>query len=207
MKKLLLTSTLLVLGIAGALAQGTVNFLNSTTLMPDGIDRWVYLDRVGGTKLVGTNYVAELWFAKSAAGVVLPENQLGTAASGTGTLVVTPNGGARFRTPTTTVPGTWNGSTRTLAGTVAGDVVTMQVRVWNFGPGGGQTFATFSEAVAGGGITGKSDPFNYDVPAATATSDKFAMINMRAFALVPEPSAIALGVLGIGALVLFRRRK
>jgi hypothetical protein len=32
------------------------------------------------------------------------------------------------------------------------------------------------------------------------------MLNFRAF-VVPEPSTIALGVLGLGALLLFRRRK
>jgi hypothetical protein len=32
------------------------------------------------------------------------------------------------------------------------------------------------------------------------------MVNFRAFA-VPEPSTVALGVLGLGALLLFRRRK
>jgi hypothetical protein len=35
----------------------------------------------------------------------------------------------------------------------------------------------------------------------------FLMANFRAFAVVPEPSTIALGVLGLGALLLFRRRK
>lgn len=204
MKKLLLTSTLLTLGVAGALAQGTANFLNSASLFTDGIDRFVYLDRVGGTKLTGTNYVAELWFTATTAGVVQPEGQLTTSAQGTGTLVVTPNGGARFRSPTTTVPGTWNGSTRTLPGTTAGagQVVTMQVRVWNFA-----AFPTFADAKNAGAVVGVSDPFNYNVPAATDPPAAFTLTGLRAFALVPEPSAIALGVLGIGALVLFRRRK
>lgn len=59
----------------------------------------------------------------------------------------------------------------------------------------------------GGGAGGVGTTFEYTKgnsipPSPTDT----LMINFRGFA-VPEPSTIALGVLGLGALLLFRRRK
>jgi hypothetical protein len=74
---------------------------------------------------------------------------------------------------------------------VAGGTATM-LEVWVFNSG---VFA------------GKSAPFSYTPPtsATPAPSDLF-MNNFRGF-VVPEPSTIALGVLGLGALLVFRRRK
>jgi hypothetical protein len=52
-----------------------------------------------------------------------------------------------------------------------------------------------------------SAPFDYTQPPPPNSPTDFLMTGFRAFAVVPEPSAIALGVLGLGALLMFRRRK
>lgn len=57
-------------------------------------------------------------------------------------------------------------------------------------------------------LRGESATFNLILPGATGGSAN--MVGLQSFNLhtaIPEPSVIALGVLGIGALVLFRRRK
>jgi hypothetical protein len=206
MKKLLLVSTLMVIGVSGALAQGTVAFDNRAAQFPDGttVDRFVYSDVIGGTKLVGTNFVAQLWFG---IGLDLAADALTQTATGGTAPATSAPGAARFRTPTTTLPGTWSQGTRTLPGTdinnPATKSVTMQVRVWDLAAA-----ATFADAKAQGARYGESAPFNYTLMVSTPPSPTDTlMLNLRAFALVPEPSSIALGVLGIGALVLFRRRK
>jgi hypothetical protein len=185
MKKLI---PLLVLlgGTVTGFSQGTVAFLNNVTFKT-AADRLVYADTVGGTKLTGTPYVAELYVGSSAASL-----QPVTASI------------AKFRSSTTPQPGTWN----FLAGTVAlpgfniGDTATLCVRVFDL-----TKFATYEAALAGGGVTGSSQTFTYTVPPAGSLPNEYYMDALRAFALVPEPSAIALGVLGIAGLLLIRRRK
>ena len=80
----------------------------------------------------------------------------------------------------------------------------MQVRVWDH-----TRFVTYADAVAGGGVTGESLRFTYTTSSSpTPPPSDLVLLNLRAFALnVPEPSTIALGVLGLGSLLLFRRRK
>jgi hypothetical protein len=198
MKKLLLTTAFLALGIVGVFAQGTVNFNNTATLFADSatVDRFIYDSQ--GAKLTGTNWVAELWFK---AGGGQTADSLTEIAVGTGSSVVGA-GGARFRVPTTTLPGTWAGGNRTLGGVPIGDTATLQVRVWDI-----NAFATYALAVRDGGVYGNSDTFNYTVPPSGSLPAEYTLKGLRTFSLVPEPSAIALGALGLGALVVFRRRK
>jgi hypothetical protein len=91
-----------------------------------------------------------------------------------------------------TIPGVWawDGADRTLS--VANGVdTTLQVRIFD---GAGSLLASsadFTFRNANNSPPAPTDPL---------------MINFRAFA-VPEPSTIALGVLGLGALLLFRRRQ
>src|SRR5882724_10843142 len=51
-------------GIPNASAQGAVNFANVPIAYTDSatVDRFVYADFVGGTKLSGTNWVAQLFY-------------------------------------------------------------------------------------------------------------------------------------------------
>jgi len=85
----------------------------------------------------------------------------------------------------------------------------MQMRVWD---NQGGTVTSWADAVriAAGGNLLIGDSLSFDTPVLGGGSTPPAnLIGLTSFNLhfVPEPSVIALGVLGVGALVLFRRRK
>jgi hypothetical protein len=179
MKKLIPFVVLLV-GVTGALAQ-VVDFNNNRTFTTPG-DRLVR-DSDMTTPLVGTNYVAQLYY--------------GADASSLQPVTSTP---ARFRVETTASPGTWSGGNRTLTGFASGSTVTLVVRAWDANLG------TFDQARAAG-AWGESAAFTYIIPPAGSPPAAFYMENFRGFSLVPEPSVIGLGLIGVGALVWLRRRK
>jgi len=196
MKKTILTLALVALSLGSSFGQGTVNFNNTATTFPDSatVDRKVY--GPNGAALVGVNYAAALYFGSSADSI----NNLATL-NATDTSIT----GARglFRVATTLSPGTWSGGARTLLGTQPGELVFLQVRVWDI-----SLFANYGLAVNAGGITGASDPFQYRISTSpTPPPSDLVMLNLRSFQVVPEPSTIALGVLGLGSLLLFRRKK
>jgi len=177
MKKLI-PFLVLVVGTATALAQGTVNFINLGTF-PTTADRNVYLDRADGSAPVPL--VGTNYSVQLYYGADAASLQAHSAAP------------SRFRVTTTGSPGSWSGGTRTLEGFTAGSVVTMQLRAFDNtgGPGAGQ-----------------SAIFTYTIPAAGSPPAQFLMDNFRAFSVVvPEPSVIGLGLIGVGALVWLRRRK
>jgi|SwirhisoilCB1_FD_contig_41_4909897_length_732_multi_1_in_0_out_0_1 hypothetical protein len=184
MKKLIPFLVLLA-GVHGALAQ-TVDFNQNRTF--NTTDNRLVFNADHTTPLVGTNFVAQLQY----------EAQEG-ATSLTPVALVN-----RFRAvPTTDLnAGTWVGATRTLTGRVAGDVVTLQVVAWDQNAG-----ATFDLARAAGGAWGISQPWDYTIPAAGSAVTAFYIHGFRSFSLVPEPSVIGLGLIGIGALFMLRRRK
>jgi hypothetical protein len=197
MKKLITILTLTVVGVSVAFAQGKISFRNQASAFTDSatVDRFVYFGMVttpADTQrlVVGTNYIAQLYYG---IGQGLAEGALDLRAAP-----------APFRVTTTASRGSWNGADRTLPGTApgTGQHITAQVRVWDILAG-----PDYDSAV--GGLRGTSVPFDYIVPDnGTTDLTQFAMSGLRAFALVPEPSTIALGLVGgIGALLLFRRRK
>jgi hypothetical protein len=195
MKKLLASVALALIGVQAAFSQGQVNFANSTaTFGNDGIDRYVYSDVVGGTRMSGTNYVAAIYWGTAA-------GNLDNFAVRSLTDTTLPSAVGAFRVGTSASIGTWVGGARFFIGAGIGDTVNLQIRVWDI-----TRFATYADALGQGGITGHSDTFSFLIPASTDTAG-LAMKNLRAFALVPEPSTIALGVLGLGSLLLFRRKK
>ncbi|HXJ74307.1 MAG TPA: PEP-CTERM sorting domain-containing protein [Candidatus Dormibacteraeota bacterium] len=89
----------------------------------------------------------------------------------------------------------------TFDGIGIGETSMLQVRVWDRAK-----FRSFEEAVVGGEY-GASQPFNYTVPPMGSTPDKYYMDNLRAFAVIPEPSTTMLGILGAVTLLGVRRRK
>lgn len=197
MKKLIAVA---VLGLAAASswAQGTIDFRNLGVTFKTSHDKLVYLGDVGGTnpKLVGTNYAAGLFFLVGA------DQAIGVPAAG-----IQAGGLALFRALTTTSPGAWLnplsvGNTRILDGVPIGGIATLQVRVWDI-----TKYQTFAQAFARGEY-GWSAPFNYTVPAAGSAPDAYYLNDLHAFAVVvPEPSTIALGVLGVAGFLFLRRRK
>ena len=183
----------LVVWASAAFGQGWVTFQNSGNIFNDRgppPDRLVYFGEVGGEKLVGTNYAAALYYT-------LPDST---------DLIPVPGAIRLFRLPTTTLPGTWN--TQPTAGIILPGVTyysfaptTLQVRVWDI-----QRFETWEAALAGGGLHGESLPFLYFVPYILDHPSLFALNNLRAFAVIPEPSVFGLGLLGVGVWWLLRRR-
>lgn len=179
MNNFILCSALFV-GVTSAVAQGTVDFSNNRTFVTvaDRLVRDYY-----GNPIVGTNYVAQLYYGATSAESLVP-------------VTTAP---ARFRVPTTTSPGTWVGGTRTLNGFGSGTTAVMVVRVWDSGPNGNGTWdqaATRSE----------SSPFSYTVPPVGAPANAFYMEGFRGMT-IPEPSVIGLAVIGAGVLFMLRCRK
>jgi len=195
MKKLFAIAALGLVAVSGW-AQSIVQFQNSVSFV-NVADRSVYSDRVGGTLLAGTNYVVGLWYIPGAGHTEIASPAGGTQAGGTGF----------FRAATSTgTKGQWLnatavGNTRTLDNVAAGTFATLQVRVWDI-----NKYANFAAAFNAGEY-GWSTPFDWKAPVAGDPPSGNFMDNLRAFALVPEPSTIALGVLGAASLLFLRRRK
>src|SRR5947208_2931648 len=120
--KTIASTLLLAVSLCNGSAQGQVTFLNNVAFQtpdPTGGNRLVYgcyTDPINGSKLTGTNYVAEL-YAGASAGSLSP-----LSASI-----------ARFRSSTTLQPGTWNfpAGNVALPGFDIGSTPTLAVRVWD----------------------------------------------------------------------------
>jgi len=201
MKKLIITCCFSIAAFVG-FSQGTVNFNNnvpfgtaSGTPINNHTDRLVYWTD-NSTKLTGTNFVAQLYYASSG-GFNQSEGSL---------VIVDALAPKKFRDPLNAAgfEGTWSGGNKTLANVPIGGNTTLQVRVWD-----GALFGGYQAAVDGNGITGKSITFNYTVPAAGSAAGAFYMEGLQSFTVgnIPEPSTIALGILGAASLLVVRRRK
>jgi len=164
--------------------QNVVDFRNGGITFPTQADRFVYRDQVGGSLLVGSNYVAGLWFVPgddpaSVDGRISPDR--GRQAGRT----------FMFRNQVTTAPGTWlvfpvGTSLFTLDGVDSGAVSTLQVRVWDRA-----RFATFGEAFAAGEY-GASVPFAYTMPAPGSDASSYYMDNLRAFSLGSQGRSLSI---------------
>src|SRR5258705_6331341 len=190
MKKLIPLFVLLA-GAYSALSQGVVWFDNRPAYLPSPPDRAVHMP--GGAPVTGaepgtnvSRFYAQLYYQdNSGAWVAHP--------------VV-----ARFFTSAVNA-GFWNGASRTLvnAGSpAAGQVrpVQMYVVAWDGGVGQA-TVPVFSydQARAGGRLWGTSDIFTYTEEWGTPRgTDSTYMKTFTGFTLVPEPSVIGLGIIGVG---------
>ena len=177
-----------------AFGQGTVAFANSGTFATTA-DRRVY-DPVTCAPLVGTNWVAALYFGPEADKI----DNLAVRSSDDQTLL---SAIARFRDVDSNDPpaGTWSGGNRTLLDVVIGQTLIMQVRVWDM-----SFFATFDDARAMGGFAMESAPFSYIVPS-SLDANALKMDNFRGIApieCVPEPTVFALVACGIGVMLVWR---
>lgn len=179
MKKVILSTTFLIAGTLGILAQGLVDFTNDdTAAWPDAIDRFVYEDFVGGTRVRNSEWKARLFEVGNPVALGDAVNFYGSFPGYEGIYEgIFPNDG-----------------TKRVVGVAQGVSTMLQVAIYD---GQDRLLAT-SPAFE---YTHKIPPVG-QLPAFSDT----LMVNFRAFA-VPEPSTVALGVLGLGALLLFRRRK
>jgi hypothetical protein len=207
MKKLIAIAALGLAAVTGW-SQGTVDFRNGGVTFKTVVNRYVYFGAVGpggGTpvpgstdpnRVTGTSYVAGLWYVVGAdqGANINSGRQVGRTFN--------------FRAATTAEGnrGTWvvaagASPTFTFDDIAIGGSATLQVRVWD-----SAKFQTFEAAVAGNEY-GASAPFNYTVPSAGSPPDAYYLDGLRAFAVIPEPSTIALGILGAASLLFLRRRK
>lgn len=220
MKKILLFSLSLVVAV-GAFAQGTINFNNAAgaglvariyNLSPEAPTTQIRGNATNGVPagtttytgapLSGTGYVAELWGLVGAGQSEASLQRLASSSfrTGTGAGVLIGN----LSTPVPNTPSTATG------GNPGGYVGTFQIRAWNVGLSG--PLATWSDVmnsaivphgssvlVTSGQLGGTGDP-----PVTTPNLVGLTSFNLT---IVPEPSAIALGVLGLGTLMFLRRRK
>jgi hypothetical protein len=178
MKKLLLTVAC-VLATISTYAQGTVNFANVGV----GLNAPVF-DVDGTTKLEGAGFMAQLYAGADANSLV--------AVAGATTFLTGANAGF------------FVGGTKAVPGIDLGAAGTFQVRAWDAAGGG-----TYEAALAAGAKAGLSGTFTVTTGGGGIPANPPAtLVGLTSFNLtqVPEPSTIALGLLGAAGL-LIRRRK
>jgi hypothetical protein len=200
---------LFVLAEVASHAQGSLSYFNYTGGVGKG-EKYVYKpdpvnptvakaggalsDYAGFTKIEGTGYTAELWYAL---GPDLPEDSLRPV----------PGSQVGFRTGSTA--GIINGKSKLdIVGTFGGDWVTLQLRVWN---NEGGKISDWQQATE----RGKSRTFNHLLAGVAADGSPHlgtgSIVNgLTYFSLaVPEPSGVLLAgvTAGLFARSLKRRRK
>lgn len=199
MKRLTLLAVAFALSTIGAFAQGTLTFANVVTLNPIPYVVWgsdAGAGNVAGTRISAAGDVKVGLYYNDAL-VSAPVN---IGRSSTGTINAAFDG--RFNGPGVTIPG--------LA---AGQSGTFVVKAWS------GSFTTYELAAEGGALYGGvSTPFSNPtggvpdpvtgVPGLPASLTGFTSpLSVNALVPIPEPSTFALAGLGLGALLLIRRRK
>jgi hypothetical protein len=182
MKKLLLTA-LTTMAAVGIYAQGSVIFNNSSTTLV----KLLQPDQTTINAPVGSTYTVGIWWAAA-----------GTTDDSTFTF-------SGLTTTISPVAGRFTGLSQIVPGvTPSGAVIAMQIRGWQTDAG------SYDAAKAAAKYSGKSTIFSVDtgdplaVPPGTATAivPGFTGLVLQ----VPEPSTIALGLLGLAGLFVLRRR-
>jgi hypothetical protein len=178
MKKLLVTLAA-VLVSASTFGQGTILFNNRT---PTGDARVTRPDGTGA----GAGITAQL-FLVGAGGAL-------TAIPGTTTFRETPAAATFFVNPISV----------NVPGVAVGANATVRMRAWSTSAG------SYDAALAGAGLYGESNDVLVSglggTPATGAPLPDAPLNGLASFPLIPEPSSMALGLLGAAAL-LYRRRK
>ena len=185
MKKLLITALLALVSV-GAFGQGQIIFNNNgSTLVTNMVTG---LNAPSGTK-------AGLYMAvglSQAAGALTMQGA--TAAVGV------------------PLSGQFAGGTRTTA--LPAGPVTVQVRAWFAAAGNPYTTYEQAQAAQAGDssvLLGTSALLSGNIAASPTPAVTLLSLGLTSFGLsgvvVPEPSSIALGLLGLGAIAMFRRKK
>jgi hypothetical protein len=180
--------TVLLAAVAVALCSKAqeVGFVDFRNDRPFAIPADRLVRDILGTPLVGTNYLAQLYYGAN-----------------TSSLNPVTDAPAHFRPPTHTSPGTWAGGARTLWGFFPGQTVTLQVRVWD-----GAIADNYEAAQLLGFLGtqhGVSSPFDFNIPPIGPPGSAWYIDNFRGFTLVPEPSVALLGLIGIVGLYFWHR--
>jgi hypothetical protein len=186
MKKLLLLACSMLAAV-GVYAQGTVNFANGAA----GVNAPINVDVPGGSPAP----------VSTANGPWLAMLYAGPAGTLEGALTSTIVSGSPSALGTT--PGYVLGGARTITGIPSGTAAVLQIRAWRSDLGG-----TYEAALAaqGGNYVGRSAPITVTLGGGPTPTPN--MTGLASFVIpVPEPSSIALGLLGLGAIALIRRKK
>lgn len=187
MKKILIVAAMAALTVVNSFGQGSVVFSNSggsPVTLADGTTR---------VPVGSTTYNVELVYAPD-----------GTSTTDFATMATRVGAVAGF-SPT---PGFFSGGGRTVDSiTPAGGFGLFQVRAWTVANG-----TSYNAVVASGqGSAGASQIIRVDTANPTIGEANASLVaaGLNGFSItpVPEPSAIALGILGVGTLLLLRRRK
>jgi len=173
----------------GTTPQNEVRRGNTATGIPAGNQTYA------GQLLAGTGFTMAIYVGHDASEVMqnnTPPSTLGTATFRTGA----------------TVLGFVNQFTSAADGIPGGTPnVNYQFRAWD---NLGGTVTSWTQVMARGGTvpSGTSDIYVFDAPLALGGGTPPLTLGIRSFQLtvVPEPSLIALGALGLGALLLRRRK-
>jgi len=162
-------------------------FGNGATDFPVGSQTY------GGALLAGTGFTVQLWGGPSGTAP-----NLLTLAAGNGTATFRTGAAAGFISQP-------SGLNPTINGVPENSAATIQLRAWD---NAGGTITTWAAAMASTSTAhGASLPFVSPVlGGATVTSPNLIGLTSFNLQVVPEPSIVALGVLGLGALFLRRRK-
>jgi PEP-CTERM motif len=178
MKKILLIAGLAIAGLVSTYGQGTVNFAN----LGPGVNAPV--NDINGTTRLGAGFLAQLYAGPDA-------SSLAPVGTPTGFLAA--------------APGYFQGGVVTIATVAPGTVGTFRVHAWD---SVGGTVNSFAAAQAAGAKYGSGNIFTVATGGAgTPPGAPSTLVGQTSFNLVPEPSTIALGVLGAAGLLMIRRRK
>jgi MYXO-CTERM domain-containing protein len=198
MKKLLLTTTALLTAVS-LQAQGTVSFANNSAAAIS--NSLTSLRVVGGT----TFSVALYFLPDSATPPTTADFDLARTVVGSGIFLGT----------AANPSGLFNVGARTAPTATAGGLGWFQVRAWETAFGGTYEAALNNPNAVGGrlALVGTSNIFKVDTgdptttPAGTAAPITGTGLLQGFYVTpVPEPTVMGLGLLGIGALLMLRRR-
>ncbi|MBL9168221.1 MAG: hypothetical protein JNN07_10810 [Verrucomicrobiales bacterium] len=198
MKTLVLTC-LFALAAVGSHAQGSLTYQNTLGV---GKERYIlrcnpaYVPGTGAPeyfRVDGSGFTAELWYA------------LGEGAAES-SLTPVPGSQVGFRTGSTA--GLINGKSKLdIPGTFGGDKVTLQLRVWNNENG---SITSWGEAIE----KGRSNLFTHELagvdrngaPKLGSGSIANGLQGSIYLYCIPEPSLVGLSLLGLGSVLMARRR-
>jgi hypothetical protein len=151
----------------------------------------------GGAPIAGTGFTVQLW----AVNAQQPDSALAVISTTTMTTRSQVNYRGFINQPTV------NPAVPNAVGNTS-DRAKFEVRVWD--NQGGQ-ITDWAQVLANPNVArGMSGIFTVDLPLGVGSTAPAALVGLQSFQLftvVPEPSVIALGVLGAGCLFLLRRRK
>jgi hypothetical protein len=193
MKKLILLSAAMMATAIAGYSQGTIVFANPGQPITDS--------RQPGTSVAAAPFrVALYWLPDQATAPTTADfDAAGSAAIALESYTLAAAG--TFARP---------GSTRIEGVTPAGGFAWLQVRAWEVAFGA--NYATASTVI--GAMVGTSTPFRIDTgnPTTTPAGTPAGIVaagfkSFAVFPVVPEPTAIGLGLLGLGSLLFLRRRK